>query len=313
MKLTHIKIEGLYKSFNIETNLDPRLNILVGNNGSYKTTVLKTLSDSISKDGHSPEYNFNHLFLDFDDGSRLTYSKRYRMGKPYGFVSEGVSDNPSESGLVEIMNADAVKNGKSLPVMSVISRINVDSIFTYDTRDKELVSGYSELETVLKGKISDYGIYLADLTDSISEDLKAGKTNAYTKAFAARDSFKEILDSAFSETHKTLSNINRMDFVKAENRVEIPISWKNLSSGEKQLVIILLTVLMERGNDSILIMDEPEISMHITWQSQLLDWIFKLNPNVQVIMSTHSPSIFGKGWGNKIIYMEDIITNAINK
>lgn len=313
MKLTHIKIEGLYKSFNIETNLDPRLNILVGNNGTYKTTVLKTLSDSISKDGHSPEYNFNHLFLDFDDGSRLTYSKRYRMGKSYGFVSEGVSGNPSDSGLIEIMNADAVKNGKSLPVMSVISKIYVDSIFTYDTRDKELVSGYSELEAVLKGKISNYGVYLADLTDSISEDLKAGKTNAYTEAFAARDSFKEIPDSAFSDTHKTLSNINRMDFVKAENGVEIPISWKNLSSGEKQLVIILLTVLMERGKDSILIMDEPEISMHITWQSQLLDWIFKLNSNVQVIMSTHSPSIFGKGWGDKIIYMEDIIRNGTDK
>jgi predicted ATP-dependent endonuclease of OLD family len=55
-------------------------------------------------------------------------------------------------------------------------------------------------------------------------------------------------------------------------------------------------------------MDEPEISLHISWQYELLNWILELNPNVQLILTTHSPSIFSDGWGDKAIYMEYITT-----
>ena len=81
-----------------------------------------------------------------------------------------------------------------------------------------------------------------------------------------------------------------------------------LSSGEKQLLIILLTVLLEDGREYVLMMDEPEISLHISWQYELLNWILKLNPNVQLIMTTHSPMIFADGWGDKSIHMENITT-----
>ena len=54
-------------------------------------------------------------------------------------------------------------------------------------------------------------------------------------------------------------------------------------------------------------MDEPEISLHISWQSKLIDTIRNLNPNCQLILTTHSPSIFAKGWQDRIIYMEDLI------
>ena len=43
------------------------------------------------------------------------------------------------------------------------------------------------------------------------------------------------------------------------------ISADKLSSGEKQLLIILLTVLLEDGQEYIMMMDEPEISLHISW------------------------------------------------
>ena len=57
-----------------------------------------------------------------------------------------------------------------------------------------------------------------------------------------------------------------------------------------------------------MMMDEPEISLHISWQYELLNWILELNPNVQLVLTTHSPSIFSDGWGEKAIYMEDITT-----
>jgi predicted ATP-dependent endonuclease of OLD family len=47
-------------------------------------------------------------------------------------------------------------------------------------------------------------------------------------------------------------------------------------------------------------MDEPEISLHIEWQQRLIDVIRDLNPNCQIIISNHSSSIFGQGWGDKL-------------
>ena len=54
-------------------------------------------------------------------------------------------------------------------------------------------------------------------------------------------------------------------------------------------------------------MDEPEISLHIEWQNKLIEAIRSLNPNCQIIMTTHSPSIFADGWEDKLIFMEDIM------
>ena len=80
-----------------------------------------------------------------------------------------------------------------------------------------------------------------------------------------------------------------------------------LSSGEKQLLIILLRVFLMEEQPYILLMDEPEISLHIEWQYRLFEEIRNLNPNCQIITSTHSPSLFGDGWGDKLFYIEDMV------
>ena len=91
------------------------------------------------------------------------------------------------------------------------------------------------------------------------------------------------------------------------------IDIEQLSSGEKQLLYILLQVFLQEKKKSILIMDEPEISLHISWQQKLIDVICEMNPNCQLIVATHSPSIFGKGWSENIVYMEDITKDSAEK
>ena len=79
-----------------------------------------------------------------------------------------------------------------------------------------------------------------------------------------------------------------------------------LSSGEKQMLIILLKVLLQDNHPYILLLYEPAISKHITWQHSLIDNIQKLNENCQLIIATHSPSLLGKGWHGKVIEMSEI-------
>lgn len=79
-----------------------------------------------------------------------------------------------------------------------------------------------------------------------------------------------------------------------------------LSSGEKQMLVILLTVLIEDNQPYVLFMDEPEVSLHIDWQQRLIDMIIDLNPNVQIILTTHSPAVIMNGWMDKVTEVSDI-------
>ena len=79
-----------------------------------------------------------------------------------------------------------------------------------------------------------------------------------------------------------------------------------LSSGEKQILAILLTVLVEDQKPYVLFMDEPEVSLHIEWQKKLIDLILELNPSVQIILTTHSPAVIMNGWMDKVTEVSDI-------
>ncbi|MDE6026733.1 MAG: AAA family ATPase [Muribaculaceae bacterium] len=88
------------------------------------------------------------------------------------------------------------------------------------------------------------------------------------------------------------------------------VTLDQLSSGEKQLLLILTTVFLQEDKPNVLLLDEPEISLHIEWQDKLITTLRALNPNCQLILTTHSPNIFANGWEDKIVFMEDIETIA---
>jgi predicted ATP-dependent endonuclease of OLD family len=72
------------------------------------------------------------------------------------------------------------------------------------------------------------------------------------------------------------------------------------------MLAILLTVLVEDMQHYVLFMDEPEISLHIEWQKQLIDLILELNPNVQILLTTHSPAVIMNGWLDSVTEVSDI-------
>ncbi|MEZ8241357.1 AAA family ATPase [Vibrio splendidus] len=64
-----------------------------------------------------------------------------------------------------------------------------------------------------------------------------------------------------------------------------------LSSGERHMLTFLSLVLFEGGKRDILIIDEPEISLNIKWQRELIPLFNKLIPDTQIIVASHSPSL----------------------
>lgn len=84
------------------------------------------------------------------------------------------------------------------------------------------------------------------------------------------------------------------------------LSVEALSSGEKQLLILLAETLLQERRSALFLADEPELSLHIAWQRKLLSGIRTLNPNAQIIVATHSPEIAGE-WESRMIDMADVL------
>ena len=75
------------------------------------------------------------------------------------------------------------------------------------------------------------------------------------------------------------------------------------------MLVIMLTALVLNKEHYVLFMDEPEISLHIDWQKKLVSIIHDLNPNAQIILTTHSPAVIMDGWMDCVTDVEDIIVN----
>lgn len=117
--------------------------------------------------------------------------------------------------------------------------------------------------------------------------------------------FCHIVNTLFQTTGKHIEIEGNKFIIDSDGK---SLSTNDLSSGEKQILLILLRVFLLNEKESVVLIDEPENSLDISWQYRLIDMLVSLNPNAQFFITTHSPSIFSDGWGNRIVYMEDITT-----
>lgn len=148
--------------------------------------------------------------------------------------------------------------------------------------------------------------YQVNIGNKIIELLTSGDADSQTNAAlisAPKILFQDMVDELFADTHKKIDRkSNEIQFVQGDET----LTPYQLSSGEKQLLVILLTVLVENCEHYALIMDEPEISLHIDWQQKLIGLIRRLNPNAQIILSTHSPALIMDGWMNNVTEVNEI-------
>lgn len=94
--------------------------------------------------------------------------------------------------------------------------------------------------------------------------------------------------------------------IKRENSDQYVV-FENMSSGEQNLLLMFAKIISEVQINDILIIDEPEISMHVSWQ-QLLPYIFEIiskKINIKIVVATHSPILI-----NSVNLNDNICFNA---
>jgi predicted ATP-binding protein involved in virulence len=333
MNINKISINGLWNAYDIDWTIDKKVTILSGINGSGKSTVLRAIG-TLLKGEFLPKFMLHKLHrvaIYFDNDVRLeskiyhepweSFKQKAEKDESIAFLvdqiekdSDKKSNNPSNLDMrIEAQSVETYRGKKRINKDEFLNSVTSDFISTFDCAPKKpddsnkslewvLNAQYSELDRHLDNVISKYKSYLIELSNSVTNMMSESSVTieSVREIFNSRNKLQDILDDFFSQTGK---KVNRekgdLEFIFGIDGKSHPCS--DLSAGEKQLVLILLTVFMQGGKPSILIMDEPEISLHVDWQQKLLERILNLNPNCQVIVSTHSPSMILDGWQSSVV------------
>jgi Predicted ATP-binding protein involved in virulence len=111
--------------------------------------------------------------------------------------------------------------------------------------------------------------------------------------------FMDVINDVFINKEIYVNEKNILN-VKMSNGTALPIN--RLSSGEKQMIIMTYLLLFRAKRNSLVIIDEPEISLHVAWQQKLgktFKDIARLR-NLQILVATHSPQIIHDDWDNSV-------------
>jgi predicted ATP-binding protein involved in virulence len=201
----------------------------------------------------------------------------------------------------------------SFSELSTIRAQELDS--SYPTRLRSEKEKFSEVDYLARyalvkakqEKLSKYGLYeiKQDFLTYDAEDAKAltvylkdleSKLNIFDERLKKLDLFTTILNER-RFTFKTIQ-ISREKgfFFKTSKGTELELN--QLSSGEQHEVILLYELIFNVKDDVLVLIDEPEISLHVTWQKEFLSDLLRIveMQNIQVMIATHSPAIINGRW-----------------
>ena len=138
----------------------------------------------------------------------------------------------------------------------------------------------------------------------LAQEMEEKKAQALARINLFQDIMNAFLEENNEDKYLFLDKTGIIKF-KIEGTKSVSITTANLSSGEKQLLIFFANLVfgVDNNNPSIFVADEPELSLHLSWQKQFVEKAIQTNKNMQLIFATHAPEIVGK-FRNKMFKLE---------
>ncbi|MDO4932809.1 MAG: AAA family ATPase [Prevotellaceae bacterium] len=304
-----IEIKGFFGKGDLEWNLDPVVNILGGKNGSGKSTLFKLCYALLSSDEIDEKRDklFSTLFqkavITLSNGWSVIW--RCETEKDEYILRMDASNKLYRTDAIVVLD----ENGMERKFSELKEQTKVFMINSFEQYAAK-ASGYSQLTTqtmtdptmldlMIKDQIDlrnkDFSKTMEDFVDSPdeNEEERSVYVQTYKKIYESLGHFLQGYDKPFKST---------FDFSKDGQRVGI----EGLSMGEKQITLLLLMVSNTNQAPCIFFMDEPDLSMHIDWKEILIKELHALNDNMQIIISTHAPSVI-TGWHDKVREVDQLI------
>ena len=284
IKNLHIKeFKGLRDiSINFEKNDEPLdLVVLAGSNGSGKTRILESILRYFQDHINYKQNNIEaEIFYEEKEKNCISNVRDffYRL-ESFSYCE---ANDPLREKHIEIKNKLDI-----LPkVIYVPTEINFQKMNVASTT---LVQEYKFINIVNTNLIKDIPSYIA--TKMISAMLKN-----------KNEKVGDVQKKVFNEINEIFENLSidvKVEDISQDGR-NITIFTNSsgdefdineLSSGEKQLFLRTLAIKMLNPENSIILIDEPELSLHPKWQQRIVDVYRKIGKNNQILIATHSQHI----------------------
>lgn len=289
MKVEKIKIRDIGGIKSVDLTFNPKMNVICGYNGVGKTTILECISHSFSSGVSTNVLSRNAMSQDgvFEINAISSDNSVLRRECKINHFSPTDNDHLySYEANFDKLNIITLKIERYLDYKT-ISSINKDPVIPDRERAKRIIGG-SKTEDFKSWFLNRYlySKHEGSLSDEQQQNL-----------LLAKECFS-ILDGNYS-----FSRVVAADNEIMLNTPSGEIYFEYLSSGFKSCLAILFTIIKEielmslskkdRAVDfsGIVIIDEPEIHLHPSWQSRIREILLSVFPNAQFICATHSPHI----------------------
>lgn len=315
-QILKLRIEYLFGYKNIDMNID-EITVLVGDNGTGKSTILRIIHSLLTLNETESLRLCEYAELYLDGNVKVVYENfdkddsRKVMEKIFVETINSANDNIKRLDSEDILKLmtrkldnykkhkkenkfrvykNGVRANQSKYIENIIDKINIEYISTVD------LSANSRLNyTTMEGEG-------ANMLDSYIE-MELNKLYSNGDG-VKRTVFRRIMNAYLKDSAKRIRRTSSEIIIECKRSGDL--TYKALSSGERQLLYMMLKVVNSRGNNTIILMDEPEISLHLNWQENLIDSIKEINPKAQLIIVTHSPGIVMNGYRDSFRDMDDI-------
>jgi len=294
MKLERVVINKFWGKYNLDLHLDSDVNILTGSNGSGKTTILDIIATLLT---NKTDIYCHQLY----DSATLYLSGKIEI------------KSVSEEGKKMI---SCYRDNEEISYEDVDKDLFLQTVSTFDSpimpieviqKMKEKHSWLtSDLDYELYDNLNDYYKFQVSRLSTTINDSDTPDMEKIREFVSVLNNFKKIANELFAPK-KTYNDKDGEVFFTLNDNTKTKILLSQLSSGEKQMLILLYTTIIQNNKECITLWDEPEVSLHIEWQRKLIRVIRELNPNMQLIIATHSPSILFEGWEKRALNIEDYL------
>ncbi len=271
IKNLYIENEKRLKNLNINFENDEKILdvvVLAGVNGTGKTTVLEVIYDYF--ENFQNDKNKINIELDLEEENYIN------------------QNNISKETYLNNLIKDSIKKEKTPKVIYVPAEINFQKVkfnllALYKKRFLNKIDSYI---------IADIPFYIQmRIINTANKESEKKLGNVRDEIIAEINGIFDILDmdtrliGMSTETTEILPIFTNLSGDKFD--------INELSSGEKQLFLRTLAIKMLNPENSIILIDEPELSLHPKWQQRIVDVYRKIGENNQIIIATHSPHILG--------------------
>lgn len=125
------------------------------------------------------------------------------------------------------------------------------------------------------------------------------KYQVYEDFINKLDLYTDIINHRLSFKSMKISKEFGISVIDENNK---RLKLTQLSSGEKQEIVLFYDLIFGTKKDVLLLIDEPEISLHITWLKKFMDDLLRIinYKGFNVIVATHSPQIINNHWDRQI-------------